>query len=197
MNTFQSMTRKEISMLQNRMAYIEQLVEKISTALDNSQKMFATWRPEEQTPALTPGLATKAKKADDLWSKVSEYIKARRYNEVYSWILGKNDDAQLVRLMGKTGVVIEQLDGQNVEYLLGRAVDLVKAREFVDLLVGWVVAAVDRRVKMSLNTQGTIVETLGDLLELEGEEYQLDELQISEVNRAYNLLKMSLSSLNK
>lgn len=180
-------------MLQNRMAYIEQLVEKISTALDNSQKMFATWRPEDEVPAPP----TKPKKPDDLWTKAGEYIKARRYNEVYSWILGKNDDAQLVRLMGKTGVVIEQLDGQNVEYLLGRAVDLVKAREFVDLLIGWVVAAVDRKVKMSLNTQGAIIDTLGDLLELEGEEYQLDELQISEVNRAYNLLKMSLSSLSK
>jgi len=96
--------------------------------------------------------------------------------------------------MGKTGIVIEQLDGQNVECLLGKAVDLIKAREFVDLLIDWVVAAVDKRVKLSLNTQGTIIDTLEDLLEVEGgEEYQLDELQISEVNRAYNILKMNLN----
>jgi len=68
MNTFQSMTRKEISMLQNRMTYIEQLVEKISTALDNSQKIFTTWQKEEK-------VVPKTKKTDDIWTKITEYIR--------------------------------------------------------------------------------------------------------------------------
>jgi len=97
--------------------------------------------------------------------------------------------------MGKTGVVIDQLDAQNIEFLLNKAVDLVKAREFVDLLLGWMVAAVDRKVNLSLNIQSIMLEALGGLLGLEGgEEYRLDEVQISEVNRVYNILKAALNS---
>ena len=99
--------------------------------------------------------------------------------------------------MGKTGIVIDQLDGQNIDYLLTKALDLIKSREFVDLLIPWVVAAIDRKVRLSLNIQSAIMETLEELLELEGsEEYQLDELQISEVNRIYNILKIKISSLS-
>ena len=99
--------------------------------------------------------------------------------------------------MGKTGIVIEQLDAQNIEFLVNKAVDLVKSREFVDLLLSWMVAAVDRKVNLSLNTQSVMLEALGGLLGLEGaEEYRLDEVQISEVNRVYNILKASLTSFN-
>ncbi len=116
---------------------------------------------------------------------------------MYNWILGKKDDLLLIRLMGKTGVVIEQLDGQNVEFLLSKVVDLIGSHEFVDLLLAWVIAAVDRKVPLSLNIQSSMLECLSYLLGLESSnDYRLDELQISEVNRVYNILKANLASFN-
>ena len=79
MNSFQAMTRKEILMLQDRMAYIEQLVEKISKAVDKASDRSTIsypplYRPEE--PSIrTEVSSTKAKKTEDLWPKVLDYVK--------------------------------------------------------------------------------------------------------------------------
>ena len=51
------------------MNYVEKLIEKISAALDNSSKTYPQYEPEE--PAVIP----KAKRSDDIWVKVTEYIK--------------------------------------------------------------------------------------------------------------------------
>eukprot|EP00826_Nyctotherus_ovalis_P022490 TRINITY_DN17428_c0_g1_i1.p1 TRINITY_DN17428_c0_g1~~TRINITY_DN17428_c0_g1_i1.p1 ORF type:complete len:101 (+),score=26.51 TRINITY_DN17428_c0_g1_i1:451-753(+) len=97
--------------------------------------------------------------------------------------------------MGKTGIVIDQLDAQNTEYLLTKSLDLIKAREFVDLLISWIIAAIDRDIKTSLNVRSSMMEVLRELLEEEDEEYQLDELQVGEISRVYNVLQMSSASV--
>ena len=63
------MTRKDISTLHNRMNYVEKLIETISAPLDNSSKTYPQYEHEE--PAVIP----KAKRADEIWIKVTEYIK--------------------------------------------------------------------------------------------------------------------------
>jgi len=205
MNSFQAMTRKEIGMLQDRMTYIEQLVEKVSKAVDRSVQhsgghtsgLYTPPAPSGDESVKGEGKPMSAKKQETAWNKVLEYIKQKRYNDVYNWILGKKDDLLLIRLMGKTGVVIDQLDSQNVEFLLYKIVDLIGSREFVDLLLAWIIAAVDRKVVLSLNIQSAILEALSYLLGSEGaSDYRLDEMQISEANRVYNILKASLSSFN-
>ena len=99
--------------------------------------------------------------------------------------------------MGKTGVVIDQLDAQNVEFLLTKIVDIIGSREFVDLLLSWIIAAIDRKVQMSLNVQSSLIESLTYLISIEGsKDYRFDELQISEINRVYNILKANLASFN-
>ncbi len=80
MNSFQTMTRKEISMLQDRMAYIEQLVEKISKAVDRSANIYPPlYRPPQPVPEEIGTLgrteSVKGKKAEDLWPKLLEYVK--------------------------------------------------------------------------------------------------------------------------
>jgi hypothetical protein len=95
--------------------------------------------------------------------------------------------------MIKTDVVIEHLDIQNTEYLLLKVIDLVKAREFLDLLLPWLISAVDRRFDLSLNTRSMIMETLEELLQSEeSSEYRLDELQVKEVSRVYSKLRKEL-----
>ena len=101
----------------------------------------------------------------------------------------------MIKLIIKTGVVIEHLDTQNTEYLLLKVIDLVKAREFLDLLLPWLTSAVDRRFDISLNARSMIMEALEELLESEeSSEYRLDKLQVKEVYRVYNKLRQDLIS---
>jgi hypothetical protein len=99
--------------------------------------------------------------------------------------------------MGRTGIVIDKLDEQNIEFLLDKIVDLIGSGEFVDLLLPWIIAAVDRKVPLTLNVQSSIVECLTNVLNPKGaEQYKIDEVQISEINRITNLLKANIASLN-
>ncbi len=86
MNSFQLMTRREIGMLQDRMAYIEQLVEKISNAV--SSRSYPPPPPMRQSPrsAGATGRPTQlssptAKKpvpeGSEDWDRVLDYIKVR------------------------------------------------------------------------------------------------------------------------
>lgn len=99
--------------------------------------------------------------------------------------------------MGRTGIVIDKLDEQNIEFLLDKIIDLIGSGEFVDLLLPWIIAAVDRKVPLTLNVQSSIVECLTNVLSPKGtEQYRFDEIQISEINRISNLLKANIASLN-
>jgi hypothetical protein len=99
--------------------------------------------------------------------------------------------------MGRTGVVIEKLDEQNVEFLINKIADLIIAGEFTDLLLPWLIAAVDRKVVLTLNTQSSIIECFSQTLgPANAKIYHFDELQISEINRIINLLKANLASIN-
>ena len=80
MNTFQGMTRKEIAMLQNRMSYIEQLVEKVSQAVEKVATIYPVKAKSEDHNA--PLYASK--KTDDPWPKVINYVKV-----LFDIIIGK------------------------------------------------------------------------------------------------------------
>ena len=104
-----------------------------------------------------------------------------------------NDDTQLVRLMGKTGVVIELLDVSNAKKFLAKALNSIKEREYIDFFLAWIIAAVDRDVELSIDVQNSILEIFKELLEVSFMDYfRLDELQVSEINRVYNLLHSCL-----
>lgn len=99
--------------------------------------------------------------------------------------------------MGKTGIVIDKLDEQNIEFLLDKIIDLIRSEEFVDLLVPWLIAAVDRKVQLTLNLQSNISECLWSILNpKETDHYNFSQVQISEINRISNLLKANLASIN-
>lgn len=83
MNSFQTMTRKEITMLQDRMTYIERLVEKISKVVDKFSDRAVypqTYKPEEPINRPDSSLS-KTKKPDDVWSRVLDYVKVYFYSK--------------------------------------------------------------------------------------------------------------------
>ena len=105
MNSFQAMTRKEIGMLQNRMAYIEQLVEKISKTIDKSISninaiLDAATTYSQAVPMTTESESTggnkpPAKKQEVIWNKVLEYIRVTpniyikyRARDIMTFIIG-------------------------------------------------------------------------------------------------------------
>jgi hypothetical protein len=44
----------------------------------------------------------------------------------------------LVRLMGRTGVCLDELTDATISNLLDSAVDLLKSREFIEVLLPWI-----------------------------------------------------------
>lgn len=122
---------------------------------------------------------------------------AERYDDAYSCILQKNDALQLIRLMGKTGIIIDRLDEKNIEFLMDKIIELIRSEEFVDLLLPWLIASIDKKVPLTLNLQGNINECLLCLLNPKvTDHYHFTEVQLSEINRIANILGENLASIN-
>jgi len=97
-----------------------------------------------------------------------------------------NDNDQLIRIIGKTGVIIEHLDITSLEHLLMRIAEMIREREFVDLVFPWIVAAVDNKMRISKTLKAEILTALEDLLK--DHNFYLDQLQVDEINRIWNIL---------
>ena len=132
----------------------------------------------------------KEKKEEIEWKKALKHIGDGKINEAYSCVLAKHDDLLLIRLIGRTGIVIEQLDSHNTECLVKRMLDLIGSREFVDFLLPWISACVDRRVQMSIPLVRSIQNCLRELVLL-GRDAGIDEFQQCEVKRVYAVLQDS------
>ena len=57
------------------------------------------------------------------WDKINNFLADQNYSDAYFLALSKNEDLLLIKLMGKTGIILEKLfknpTGQNiVEYLI-------------------------------------------------------------------------------
>ena len=68
--------------------------------------------------------------------------------------------------------------------------DLIGSREFVDFLLPWISACVDRRVQMSIPLVRSIQNCLRELVLL-GRDAGIDEFQQCEVKRVYAVLQDS------
>ena len=67
----------------------------------------------------------------------------QQLNEAYSLAISNRDDLVLIKLMGKTGICLNQLlKGQRgksvVEYLIQRIISILTTKEFVHVLLPWI-----------------------------------------------------------
>lgn len=82
MNSFQAITRKEIGSLQDRMANIESLMEKIAKSVENSKiNYYSIDHPREEPPQEVSKkvdnslqILTSPHKDETIWNKILEYI---------------------------------------------------------------------------------------------------------------------------
>ena len=73
-----------------------------------------------------------------LWSRAMENVRSGDAEVAYAEILGSNDELLLVRLMGRTGPVLEQLGAGTVAQLLGRIKRFLQQQSFLDCIIPWI-----------------------------------------------------------
>ena len=64
-------------------------------------------------------------------------------NEAFATALLGQDEVTLIRLMGKTGVILDHLERETCVTLAQRVVDVMSGGDFVDFLLPWMFAFVD------------------------------------------------------
>ncbi len=111
--------------------------------------------------------------------------------------MAKRNTLLLARLMGKTGIVVERLEPSIAETLVIRVVELVQTGEFIEMLLSWLIAAVDRKVALSAGCRNAISECLAWVCSnVEQGKVRLDEVQLSEANRVFNMLHTGLNPVH-
>jgi hypothetical protein len=73
-----------------------------------------------------------------LWSRAMENVRSGDVEVAYAEILGSSDELLLVRLMGRTGPVLEQLSAATVAQLMGRIKQFLQQQSFLDCIIPWI-----------------------------------------------------------
>lgn len=134
-----------------------------------------------------------AKHSDDnIWSQIQGYINAKNFNKAYSFALSKVDTFMFVRLASKTGIVLDKFNAALIENVLTKIAEIVISGDFVELLLGWIITAVDKKFKLSVGLKGALENALTGLCEDDDKMKRLDEMQLSEANRILNILKIDI-----
>jgi len=120
---------------------------------------------------------------------IEECLSRGDYNEAYCNALSKSDPFVFVRLIGKTGIVLDELDLDIIENVLSKAAELIISGEFIELLINWIVVAIDKKYKLSNKLKRTLIRSISTVCE---NEKRIDEMQISEANRVLNILKLDI-----
>ncbi|KAJ7541735.1 hypothetical protein O6H91_10G073900 [Diphasiastrum complanatum] len=78
-----------------------------------------------------------------LWSQVMEDLHLGDIDSAYEQVLCAGDELLLVRLMGKTGPVLDQLSGGTVSEVLHSVTLFVQQQSFLDCVLPWVQQVLD------------------------------------------------------
>lgn len=68
-------------------------------------------------------------------------LKERKLSEAYEAVLACGNDLMLIRLMGRTGVVLGELAAGTKDLTTSRVLAILRERDFVEFLQPWVEAA--------------------------------------------------------
>ena len=62
----------------------------------------------------------------------------QRFNDAYRTVFQKGDEATLIKLLGRTGVVIEDLSNENLDKVLNSITSFLNQRAYVDVILPWI-----------------------------------------------------------
>jgi hypothetical protein len=78
-----------------------------------------------------------------MWSRAMESVRSGDLDLAYGEILGSNDELLLVRLMGRTGPVLDQLGAATVSQLMGSIKQFLQQQSFLDCIIPWLQQVLD------------------------------------------------------
>jgi len=100
----------------------------------------------------------------------------------------------MIKLMGKTGICLGQLDPSLIHFLVQRIVTILATKEFVPVLLPWVTELSDllltnKAQRERILSQETVSDLIEVLIELINDTRSgIDEGQKNEINRIYENL---------
>eukprot|EP00249_Psilotum_nudum_P010807 c22779_g2_i1 orf=339-3224(-) len=89
-----------------------------------------------------------------VWTRTVEFLRSGDVDSAYIEVLCAGDELLLVRLMSRTGPVLEQLSSGTAMELLGTAIQLLLQQSFLDIIIPWIQQVADL-------AGGSIPECLG------------------------------------
>eukprot|EP00249_Psilotum_nudum_P014118 c24677_g1_i1 orf=128-3100(+) len=99
-----------------------------------------------------------------LWSQVMEFVRAGDIDLAYAGVLCRGDELMLVRLMNKTGPVLEQLSSSTTSEMLHSVSLLLQQQSFFDFSIPWVQQVADMVIENGAECLGLSVEAKKELL---------------------------------
>jgi len=109
------------------------------------QRLLVTETEEESVNELTKGI---------------KYLNEGKINQAYSFVLSRDDDDLLLSVMQHSGIIIEQLDNHNVEYLISKFEDFLKTGSYVDEILPWMARCAQTGLKLSLSVHNALISSL-------------------------------------
>jgi hypothetical protein len=82
------------------------------------------------------------------WDRILHALEQEDVDQAFSLALQTKDDINLVRLMGRTGVVLEKLRPGTLQDLLNRFTSLLKSGHFAEHVIPWLNVVVLQRIRM-------------------------------------------------
>jgi hypothetical protein len=149
--SFSVSARKTLQSLEERMTTVEQRVESMyssrpeyaaSVTGTSSQAHSALGSPTQSAghsrAASITGATLDAGSHSTHWKAAISFLDAGDINNAFKSVLQSNDATQLIRLMGRTGPVLDNLDRPVRDAILGRVANFVTDGVFLDSVLPWV-----------------------------------------------------------
>lgn len=162
------------------------IVEAISASNFENKSLYNTHQPIE-------GSSISILEQTNDWDVALAFVQQEKLNMAYSLVLKKKDEMLLFKLMGRTGVCLDQLDPENLENVIKEIISTLKSKAFIDLLLPWVNSLARQFSKLHPVVKSTyLVKGLEDslFLLLTDTQNYLDQLQKEDVERLYKFIKV-------
>uniref|UniRef100_UPI0022EC9ACB TOG domain-containing protein n=1 Tax=Physcomitrium patens TaxID=3218 RepID=UPI0022EC9ACB len=112
-----------------------------------------------------------------LWSQAMESVRASDFDLAYADILGSNDELLLVRLMSRTGPVLEQLSDATLTHLMGNLKHFLQQQSFLECVIPWIQQVADLVLSNGPNALGLTGDSKKDLVFALQEAASMDHAQ--------------------
>lgn len=143
--SFAVSARRSLSSLEDRMVLVEQRVESVYSVQSAERTVTETGATAAVTATSTTAAGASASggptAAMALWTTAVGHLDNGNPEAAFSTILSSGDSSQLIRLMGRTGPVLESLSHDLAQRMMLRLAAFVEEGSFLDNVLPWLTQA--------------------------------------------------------